>query len=491
VEFEIECMLEEVQVRKASISALDYYLYRIRFLKGLDRLSTFENAFESLIHRSDMNLDISSWFKQFLSMDILEFASIEARKGAVGTLELLFTRDGKLVLPYRLALLNLIPLTVDPSTYFYLLPTCNALGQTSPWKEVPWRRKDWAEAPNLLEVVALLEDSETLESGKDLDENPYPESIDVVQAWLRNRIHQFENLGGQIGFAIELATFAEGAGFDGYLPLISQLHILNHVVDKNDGDVRFYTLDILNSLESMNILSLLFKNANVDDLPHLLGELVYPFIISLPDTKNCLKKLFSLLLECIHRDPLIFPILLRLCHRNTRLHSIIPVEMLIDNLAYDESTPIGGDLWASVLHEYHVEHAKYETSAPAGDGWGAGFDENFDLEMEVASLPTSSDPSIKSILDGMAGSIQFSLFLNKLGFQYSLKQVKELANEKKAVSRLLRQSNLTSVSTDESLRDCGNSLVDFAFQGLLGATEEDIWLEMLSFSLANTSLGFF
>ncbi|KAJ3346229.1 hypothetical protein HDU91_007102 [Kappamyces sp. JEL0680] len=486
VEYEIECVVEEIDLPPAPVSALDYCLYRVKLLKTLDRLSTFESVFGEHLLKAGRNANVSSLFRRFLDTPLLDFAAEQARKAALSSLELLFTRHGKELLPHRLFLLSKLPLTLDPQTYFHLLPTLNGVGQISTWREIPWRRKDWSETPNLLEFLAMLDDRLSSER---FSPEPYPESIDVVLSWYQTRIAQIESTTGQVGYAVQLARFAVEAGFSKLTALLSQLQVLRQITERDE--MKYCTLDALAALPALTVVEHLVSQLNAGTVESILDRL-YAFVAAAEKPHDYESHLLSILTAKVIGDPALLPTLVRILCSKPHLDQVVPLEPLLQNCASAaDSDTIDLTIWHLVVEEFQAKPKPADSTPTATEpnDWDLELDDlEIDVQMEQVT-PKAADTPVPPFLMQIKAQIEMSAFLQLLGYSYTLQQVRNIAVEPIPVSRLLRKSNLSSPAVSDShWTRVLDGFLDFGARGLLGKySAEQIYGDVFEFALSEAS----
>ncbi|TPX35805.1 hypothetical protein SmJEL517_g01994 [Synchytrium microbalum] len=169
--------------------------HRIQLWYFLDLLDTHESIYV------DAGLpDYGEHYGWFRGLSILDLAVGFALDGNCTALEALLTRHGHQILPYRMSLLELLPGSTAPTSYYRLLPQFQNTVEV-PYIVMPWRKSDWSESPSVLSIV---------------DWKP-PLTLSVIQRtqitvpnvrdWLVGRI-RFVEAAGLPNLALELAKMS-------------------------------------------------------------------------------------------------------------------------------------------------------------------------------------------------------------------------------------------------------------------------------------------
>ncbi|KAJ3216960.1 hypothetical protein HDU67_008689 [Dinochytrium kinnereticum] len=235
---------------EGTVTATTLCIIRMKALKYLDRLETFE-AISSSLARNE-SLSFSSMFSSFRNQDIVEFAKRFAAEGNVNALELLFTRHGEL-LPFRFEILRQLPSTIDIASLRKVLPRQDAeTGLEVIRRSIPWRQPDWTETnPEVVEILLGFElAEETLfkcgaKSGIPVEGES---SAEFLSAWYIDYIKNVERESGQTNLALSITIMARAAPFN-----IAGLDELHHSLQTlNDLNYVCGCLEIdLKELESM------------------------------------------------------------------------------------------------------------------------------------------------------------------------------------------------------------------------------------------------
>ncbi|KAJ3405148.1 hypothetical protein HDV05_006730, partial [Chytridiales sp. JEL 0842] len=197
--------------------------FRMKALKYLDRLETFDSIhgtrasnLGAAIERLKIG-EFTDRFRQFRDADLVSLACRHASKGNTDAMEVFFTRHGSEVLPYRLAILSLLPLTIDPTAIKKVLPRIDVQKSSEvAWHMIPWRKPDWTEASSV--VQELLFGFESEEDSNDevnvkLVAVEHPASAEVVGRWYVNRVLEIEMETCQADLALEFGRLVQGSPF--------------------------------------------------------------------------------------------------------------------------------------------------------------------------------------------------------------------------------------------------------------------------------------
>eukprot|EP01135_Chromosphaera_perkinsii_P010784 Nk52_evm1s2226 gene=Nk52_evmTU1s2226 len=198
--------------------------YRKKFLKYLDRLETY-------LHITDEEEDdfISERFFVFRDYDILRATVDLAKDHNFHALKIMFTYHGDLVLPYRLAILSLIPETVCCKEYEDLLPGCDSSGKVIPWATKEWRILDWSEQKGK-DDSAVDENIFYFNGIKSLDSFPPAPSPKDLCSWYSARVSEIDEATGFLENALCLAYVGNIKNIPGLEKVVLDLETLNTAV---------------------------------------------------------------------------------------------------------------------------------------------------------------------------------------------------------------------------------------------------------------------
>ncbi|KAJ1561528.1 hypothetical protein HK405_003633, partial [Cladochytrium tenue] len=279
----------------AGRSAVDRLFDRARLLDALDRLETFDAIFGPRCPPppaalaavppplpADPRLSFRQRLLAFLGQSILDVARDAAARGHVYALDVLFTRHGATLLPFRLPVLSLLPLGMDPALYRALLPAIDAAsGCELPWPIVPWRSQpDWIEtndgAAALLEAGLQEEEDDDeedeAEASMSVDlfaKHPQPLTADELTSWFVARIVSIETSSGLVDYAVALCKIAVANVNQASRGLSELLHHLSTLSDLVYG-CGHVLLD-LGAVRSMDCAAVVdaFLIQSGSDAPHL------------------------------------------------------------------------------------------------------------------------------------------------------------------------------------------------------------------------------
>ncbi|KAJ3036702.1 hypothetical protein HDV00_002462 [Rhizophlyctis rosea] len=232
----------EEEGKEGQLSVLDLCLYRIKFLRFLDRLETHEAIYAGTDY--DVYGGYSTHFGWFRETSLPGLAFAFAMEENFRALEVLFTRHGAEILPWRFSILQFVPEVVDIVKYKSLLPRVDArTGREVARSCVPWRKSDWTSTPVVKEFVGVLE---TEDDENDVPEGavkmPYPAEKAQVARFYAERAREIEKRSGVVDFALDLLRVARsefgvvGEGCEEVEGVFDSLLTLSAVVYEADGE---------------------------------------------------------------------------------------------------------------------------------------------------------------------------------------------------------------------------------------------------------------
>ncbi|RKO90215.1 secretory pathway protein Sec39-domain-containing protein, partial [Blyttiomyces helicus] len=245
------------------LSTMDVCLFRMQFLKYLDRLETHETIYAGAFGNSsstDVTLSETGSFAEhyawFRDSDLVAQGVDYAITENLLALEQLFTRHGPEVLPFRLSILSHLPDTADPSHYKHLLPIVSVRsGVEAPWPAIPWRKSDWTESQTVKEFVGWVddddEDSDPLPPG--VERRAYPAPHAVIAEWYASRAREIEALSGQVDLALHLVRLGISNNVTGLDDLHEDLATLSALVYECYAPTSKAAIDV--SLEALRAMS--------------------------------------------------------------------------------------------------------------------------------------------------------------------------------------------------------------------------------------------
>ncbi|KAJ1344373.1 hypothetical protein BSLG_001108 [Batrachochytrium salamandrivorans] len=264
------------------LSATDLCVSRIRALNYLDRLDTLESIYIEGVAYED--------YLRLRDIDLIDLACDFASSQKFGALEILFTRHGGELLPYRLGLLDLIPECVSPELYHRLLPCINPVSKSEvPWKIIGWRKVDWSAHKATKELLDLLMKEVSTEDRATqvhVVHSPYPSDEQHILSWYKARILCLENYTYNTQNSMELAEFAVSHGVPHVQPILDRLAILDNLLKHSSysGDVDKmaldspFTLSDLMRLDVHDVIELILKNSDEWTIVHDMRKLVQPLL---------------------------------------------------------------------------------------------------------------------------------------------------------------------------------------------------------------------
>ena len=476
IESELEKILDGTKDTYEEISPLEFYSYRLKFLTGLDRLNTFEGLHSSEISfgkSKSKKFSIVTEFKKFWTVDILEFAAQMSFRGEASKLELLFTRHGSSLLKYRLFLLDLLPLIMDPSKYGMLLPKMRG-DKTIPWNEIPWRRPDWSESKNLKELESMLNDLPS-----PLPSNEFPEPANVVLKWFENRILELESVAGQPSLAHELALLGIQNGID--LNQVTTNMQLISSINQFGAQVTLEEFELLSVYEKLNLL---LEGCGLQDVSKLLLNDVFPYFNRLKVDYQF--DLFEVLRKKIKHDPAYLVQIIEVLIQSN-MEKVL--EDLIHTAAFeDEILTCDYEFWSRVtllLNKITPIHTDSVNIVGEESGWD---DADFDVNFEIESAKPNQLPEY---VDALQLMVNAGVFFQSHGILLKIGQVKLLKEEKgkSFVAKLLRQSKFLLSADDIQWQITLRSLLNFNDCGLFSQlTTLDIYTEIVMMALNFSSI---
>ncbi|KAI8815835.1 secretory pathway protein Sec39-domain-containing protein [Fimicolochytrium jonesii] len=311
VEREVEELLDEIDeeavhharvgVNMFGASTATICTYRARILKYLDRLETHAAIFAGSFDEEDADgqritfAEHFAWFRDCnLVLQAVDFAVDEDTVA----LEHLFTRHGKDILPYRLAVLDHIPETADPTDYKHLLPRIEPATQREiEWQVIPWRRPDWTESDSVREFLEMVEDEEEGESNMnsiattlrnsttlppEIICTVYPAPQQVLSEWYASRARFMEAASGQSDLALDLVRLGIQHHVSGLEDLRDNLITLGKLLyecyDPTSKDVVDLSLDRLSRLSPEEVLRLFVAQSTDETIVRDVKRFVLPYI---------------------------------------------------------------------------------------------------------------------------------------------------------------------------------------------------------------------
>jgi hypothetical protein len=170
---------------------------------------------DSSEHRSVEDVNENRYglgYRLFRDGNLVAQAIEYARSQSFTALNILFSRHGTDLLPYRLHILSQIPEIADPEQYTTpsVQPAESASKSLveSAWDVHPWRENaDIVEHPKLKEYLKSLKSAlESYESSLEnvLQSVPYPASADIISQWYIDRARRIDEFTGLTSYALKL-----------------------------------------------------------------------------------------------------------------------------------------------------------------------------------------------------------------------------------------------------------------------------------------------
>lgn len=425
-------------------SVMDIFFYRTKLLDYLDRLCTYETIFEASMNVISGKIKL----KEFFSRDLVDFAAEMAAKSDIDALEILFTRHGSKTLPFRLSLLNLIPITKPPIDYANIIPEINSHEEVVPWEQVPWRTKDWTEDATFIEFLELLDEDQ---DSVYLKKNQYPESLDSVKQWYLNRVETLEKVWGLTSCASYLSAFAIEKGITGigFETLSVKLKLLDRIA-RNSPDCEIWDSDDLSKLSPDELIELLLDHDSQKD-GSLLTEYLYPYVLLEENLKGAF---FSAITSYCTKHPLWINAFVQEIQSNPCMQEILPLKDFVETCAYAEVKQ-DSDLWSELLKSLRTVKSPFIAEI-ARDGWGSSdFDDlNFDLEMEKIESETNDEWNELDL------HVRCCRLFEKHGKPIALYEIRKFAEIdcKSIISQMIRKSQVLADGTES---DWANTLLEF------------------------------
>jgi hypothetical protein len=491
LELEFENILNGVDDFTESHSPSTIFGYRKLLLRRLDFLNTFEVILgDSYYSRKLENGEpVELMFQDFTNHEMLDFALMMAEQGLVHTLEVLFTRHGKKLLPFRLSLLEHLPVLLAPPLYAKILPKI-ANHHEERWVEIPWHRSDWTADPALEELVSLVKESPT--PSPNLQYSNYPDSADNIAVWYKQRITYLENIGISSN-ALQLANLAFGYGVKETESMIKRLKLSCYVIYDSNNDI--ITLDDLMTLPISEAISYFLQDLNPETICRDIEHFVIPLLsIRSNDNQNYMPILYDYLLlrasTCENFEWL--AVLVKNSSEGDKriLGLDSGLKTLCIDCAYTSKTPLDIQLWTQILESVH--HLSSESCSPSS-GW-----DNFDIDDKELLQYSNVSKSKQCPLDALKGHVFACDILYQHGMAMDLKTIKLISSSQEQqnilVERFPRKSCMIVDITvlDEAWKTVLNHLLDLHNYGCIFSyiPKKDIYISLLKFALGETRFKF-
>ncbi|ORY51800.1 hypothetical protein BCR33DRAFT_711998 [Rhizoclosmatium globosum] len=283
------------------VSNLDLVLYRVKAIKYLDRLDTFEAIQETGVipfkkpfkkRKVDDESIFSDIFMLFCETNLVLVASWHASKANIKALEILFAKHSAELVPYRFMITSHIPVAMDLEKVQNILPKCSLAGDREAvwWPSPrPWRRKlDWTEVNSSIEefLREFTQIDEKDQSPFSSKWKPMPISpVDgaIVTAWYLEKAFEIEDDFCDTEMALTFLSAASGDGYfvKGLEASISELRALNDLLQEDDvGSLGMLSLADLKRMPVDEIIDTLLEPViNQPDLfCHRIKKVVVPIL---------------------------------------------------------------------------------------------------------------------------------------------------------------------------------------------------------------------
>jgi hypothetical protein len=466
---EIERFLEEECISAPQESnwptVIDLFLYRIKIIKLLDRLSTFENIFQSeILLNSDF--DVAKRFKDFSLVDLKYFVCDLACKGEVKKLETFFTRHGSEILPLQLKILDLIPCTIPCIEYKKLLPEVEN-GNVLQWKQIPWNRKDWSNSPNMLEFAKLLQDENPING------NEYQEKEENVYNWYQKKIQALEKDWDLVSSASMLCNFAVEKGIERLKETSVRLQTLQQIRSQCEGfeDATWEHIKSLHPQELIPVLLQSMNNLNNQALSHIFSTVEMLGIFRrdfIPYLENFAQKTQSWI-----------PIFVKEISLDDDLKSLMNLENFISNLAFMDIENQDIKLWRSIVT------ILLQKNSTIGDvpreGWEV--DDIDDIDNEDATVQVTD---FQKELQAYVTIAEIFIKHNNQVNLFNVRKMSKEGNIKHVVSFLQKSSLVKEVDEDSWMSTLVDLLVLFDLKIFGSLLKSQVYGEFIFFALSKS-----
>ncbi|KAG2184910.1 hypothetical protein INT43_000823 [Umbelopsis isabellina] len=232
-------------------------------------------------HQYDDNTNengFGSGYRLFRDVNLVAQAIEFARLQNFTALDILFSRHGTELLPYRLHILSQIPETADPERYNTpsVQPASSACENLmeSTWDVHPWREDiDVVEHPKLKEYLKNLKPSlEVYESNLEnvLQSVSYPASAETISQWYIERARRIDEFTGLTSYALKLIQNGSMRQVPNLQDLEDNLEFLckllygTGVTAETERLFRDLDLQAFESMDPYEVLELSLKGTGVD-----------------------------------------------------------------------------------------------------------------------------------------------------------------------------------------------------------------------------------
>lgn len=478
VDDELEALLNEIEniaipkSHSSDIEVLDMYIYRKKFLNLMDLLNTFEilcgGIFSSRIAAGEELYDL---FWELKDQDIVDFAFSAAQVGQVNTLEVLFTRHGESILPFRLALLDDLPFMMDPQDFAAILPKLNDNVEES-WREIPWRRQDWTSDAGLQELTSIIKDSPCSQYSHRIFE--YPGTSTIIAQWYYSRIKTFEVEYGLVSHAFSLLVLAKKNGIDFLNSDSKKLELACNLIYGNKQEYAIALEDLLLLTDNEALTYFLHES----DSYNIVDEIVnfaLPFLsIRQEGEIDCPSSLYNFLVgratTCSS-----FLWLESIAKESSRIFtSNLTMQSLCIDCALASPFPPVRHEWSNILRR--IEDNKMS-------GWD-------NLSFDDGSVTNSRNLNLEDFKNYIQACQIFSVH----GFERNLISILNLASDNDeqvlVLKRFVRQSVIVATITvsDDTWRQLLQDLLKLNALGVLQSIpRSEIYVSVLTYALGETS----
>ncbi|XP_031558111.1 neuroblastoma-amplified sequence-like isoform X2 [Actinia tenebrosa] len=244
----------------------DVCRYRLKLLKYLDRLSTYEAILGGphIAHEEYSK----EFFQGFRETNVVQAAVQYAKDGEWEALDAIFTYHGLHTLPHRLAILSNFSETKPPSDYEALLPEVSeSCKDVLHWDQRCWRASDWCEKE---ECKKMLNWGNEGDNGDFLyEENPQLEvyrvkmTPDLLTLWYKNRALEIERLSKQVSNSLALIKLGKEKHIQGLDILYDDLLIMETLIYECCTDVHLGLEDFQTMTDLEKLRMILAKSSQV------------------------------------------------------------------------------------------------------------------------------------------------------------------------------------------------------------------------------------
>ena len=279
VEQQVETMLDNFETAPDTVdglNALDFYFFRREFLNMIELLDTFELLVgEDFFGKHPERIGIE--FKKFSERGVLDIALDLAKQAKVASLQLMMSRHGASLIPFRFFILDQLKPFADYELYKAILPSCNALtGVENPYKELPQRKTDWTNDESLEEFAKLIKDSP--EDGLEKEKVIFPADQARLREWYSARANFLECELGQPQLALKLLSIAQEKHIGGFENQLVLLKCLDVFLKLGQPNTEFMTSKDLLSMDVNEFIAWNLNSKEDHEFSTFVADIVIPFI---------------------------------------------------------------------------------------------------------------------------------------------------------------------------------------------------------------------